>query len=216
MPPALLALDSWVTAVSTLTSNCGTGLWWGSSRVLVPSGCLVQDRQVRDPAGLKHQLGWGCQPGFEPSCMVMQALDRSCPLWAYAKMPLLPFFPSCLSTLCPFPCWDAWGCIESLMQLPDAPACCCLPGLRIAADMFGRRKWGSHFIPLPPWFCVKMGFASLIKEVAVLGSTPRERSSAGSMRRLVPGTALASGCWHFPEQLLGMGTKSLQSLHLDG
>lgn len=66
------------------------------------------------------------------------------------------------------------------------------------------------------WFCVKMGFASLIKEVAVLGSTPREWSSAGSMRRLVPGTALASGCWHFPERLLGMGTKSLQSLHLDG
>lgn len=120
VPPALLALDSWVTAVSALTSNCRTGLWWGSSRVPVPSGCLVQDRQVRDPPGLKHQLGWGCQPGSDPSCMVMQALDTSSPLRAYAKVPLLPFFPSCFFTLCPFPCWDAWGCIERF----DATAGC--------------------------------------------------------------------------------------------
>lgn len=120
VPAALLALDSWVTAVLALTSNCRTGLWWESSRVLVPSECLVQDRQVRGPPGLKHQLGWVFQTGFDPSCRVMQDLETSSPFWAYAKVPLLPFLPSCLFVLCPFPCWVAWGCIDRF----DAPARC--------------------------------------------------------------------------------------------
>lgn len=51
--------------------------------------------------------------------------------------------------------------LTGLMHLLDAPACCCLSGLRNAADLFGRRKWVSHFILLPPWFCVKMAFISL-------------------------------------------------------
>lgn len=213
MPPALLALDSWVTAVSALTSNCRTGLWWESSRVLVPSGCLVQDRQVRDPPGLKQQLGWGCQPGFDPSCVVMQGLDTSSPLWAYAKVPLLPFFLLAFSScaLCLAELHEV--ALGALMQLPDGPACCCLPGLKMLLTCLEGESEGaiSSFSLLGDWFCVKMAFVSLGKG----GGSGGEHSQMVELS-WVPGTALTSGCSHFPQQFPGTDGKSLQSLHFDG
>lgn len=120
VPPALLASDTWVTAVSTLTSSSRTGLPWESFGVLVLSGCLMQDGQLRDPPRAKasaqvrlpawiwSQLHGDARPQTQD---LLSELMQKC-------LYCLFFLISCLFFLRPFSCWDTRGCAER----PDAPA----------------------------------------------------------------------------------------------